>query len=290
MTRLLLLLVLVSSGAGARSPGFSGAGALEYARRAVAFGPRPAGSAAIGKLQAYLRAQLSPLGCELAEDAFTAQTPIGPVPMRNIIARFHGSSGRIVAVTGHYDTKAIPGLRFVGANDGGSSTGFLLELARVLARAPRKNDLWLVWLDGEEAFGEWSDTNGAYGSRHLAGKWAADGTLRRLKALINVDMIGDRDLDLLNDENSSARLRQLIWGIASRFGFSKCFLTEPGSILDDHVPFRQHGVEAVDLIDFTYGPHNAWWHTEQDTPDKLSADSFSVVGMVVQETLRALEQ
>ncbi|HEX8984775.1 MAG TPA: M28 family peptidase [Bryobacteraceae bacterium] len=270
-------------------PVFSGAAALEFTRRAVAFGPRPSGSEAIGKLQAYIQAQLKPLGCEVSTDDFRASTPAGPIAMKNIIARFPGSSKRVVAITGHYDTKSMPGRFFVGANDGGSSTGFLLELARVLVRAPHKDDIWLVWLDGEEAVAQWSDTDSTYGSRHLASRWLSDGTLARMKALINVDMIGDRDLGLVNDELSTESLRRLVWDAAARLGFGRHFLTEPNSIFDDHVPFLQYGSHALDLIDFSYGPHNSYWHTDADTMDKLSADSFSVVGKVVLESIRKLE-
>ncbi len=266
---------------------FSGSSALAYTRRAVSFGQRPPGSAAIKKLQAYIVGELKLNHCEMSEDTFTAQTPVGQIVMKNLIARLPGASGRAIAVTGHYDTKAIPGVNFVGANDGGSSTGFLLELARVLSRRTRKDDVYIVFFDGEEAFGEWSDTNGVYGSRHLAAKWAADGTLHRLRALINVDMIGDKDLDIVQDWNSSASLRDLVWRAAGALGLGRYFLTSGSAMEDDHMPFVRQGVNAVDLIDFNYGPDNAYWHTAQDTMDKLSADSLQVVGAVV---LGALER
>ncbi len=289
VTLLLTSGLLAAAPRSAVPPKFSGTAALQFARRAVAFGPRPAGSPEIRKLQGYIHAELAKNRCEVRDDDFTAQTPVGRVPMQNIIARFPGTSGRIVAITGHYDTKSMPGTYFLGANDGGSSTGFLLELARVLARVPHKNDIYVVWLDGEEAFGEWTDTNGIFGSRHLARKWADDGTLRRVTALINVDMIGDRDLDILKDTNSSPKLQQLIWDVAARLASSRYFQNQEGYILDDHMPFRELGVSAVDLIDFNYGPNNSWWHTDKDTMDKLSAHSFEVVGAVVLETIKALD-
>ncbi|HEY1205611.1 MAG: M28 family peptidase [Bryobacteraceae bacterium] len=272
-----------------RGPAFSGAAALELTRKAVSFGPRPSGSEPNRRLQALIRAELKPLGCEVTEDSFRASTPLGPIAMKNIIARFRGSSGQIVAITGHYDTKSIPGTYFIGANDGGSSTGFLLEMTRVVSRLPHKNDIYLVWLDGEEAIAQWSDTDGTYGSRHLASRWAADGTLSKLKALINVDMIGDRDLSLVNDGNSTEWLRRMVWQTAGQLGLDKYFSTDPSSLLDDHIPFTQAGASAVDLIDFDYGPQNSWWHTDQDTMDKLSAASFQVVGDVVLATIRRLE-
>jgi Zn-dependent M28 family amino/carboxypeptidase len=269
---------------------FSGASALEFTRHAVAFGPRPPGSAAIKKLQAYIESQLKSDRCQVTADEFTGQTPDGPIAMKNIIARFPGAPGRAIVITGHYDTKKMPGENFVGANDGGSSTGFLLEMARALAARPRRSDIYLVWFDGEEAFGQWSATNGIYGSRHLAAKWAADGTLARVKALINVDMIGDKDLGILYDANSAASLRELVWRTAGELGLSQYFLREPSAIEDDHVPFLRQGVTALDLIDFSYGPDNAWWHTADDTMDKLSARSLEIVGNVLVETLNRLDR
>jgi glutaminyl-peptide cyclotransferase len=268
---------------------FSGADALEFTRKAQSFGPRPAGSSANQKLQTYIESQLKPLGCQLSFDAFTAQTPVGPVAMRNIIARFGGNSGQALVVTGHFDSKPMPGRVFLGANDGGSSTGFLLELARVVSSMPRRDDILLVWLDGEEAFGEWSATNGTFGSRHLAEKWAREGMLSRIKALINVDMIGDKDLDILQETNSSVALRRLVWQTAGELGYGKYFLDFAAAIEDDHLPFLRKGVNALDLIDFDYGPDNAYWHNEKDTMDKIGAHSLEVVGNVLAAVLRKLQ-
>ncbi|MBI3207706.1 MAG: M28 family peptidase [Candidatus Solibacter usitatus] len=268
---------------------FSGAKALEWTRKAVAFGPRPAGSAAIAKLQTMIRAELTAQGWQVSEDGFTAGTPVGPKVMRNIIAKQNGTSGRMIVLTGHYDTKAIPGMNFVGANDGGASAGWLLEAARALAKLPRKHDVALVFFDGEEAFGEWSDTNGIYGSRHLAEKWRADGTLTRIHALINIDMIGDADLKVVDEQNSSPALRRLLRTAAAETGYGKYFPPQGIAIEDDHMPFVRLGVNAVDLIDFDYGPGHSYWHTAKDTVDKLSAHSLQVVGDVVMEVLRRLQ-
>ena len=282
-------LALLAIGLAHAAP-FSGAKAFEFTAKAVSFGPRPPGSPALERLREYIVAQLQLDRCEFSFDAFTAPTPRGPVAMKNIVCRFRGASGRAVAVTGHYDTKWFPNFKFVGANDGGSSTGFLLEFARVASTLRLKNDVYVVFLDGEEAFGQWSDTDGVYGSRHLAARWAADGTLARMKALINVDMIGDRDLGVLQDGNSSQTLRRLIWSTAAELGYARYFHSEPGSIVDDHMPFLLKGVNACDLIDFNYGPNHEYWHTAQDTMDKLSPRSFQVIGDVVAATLRKLEQ
>jgi hypothetical protein len=273
----------------ARRGEFNARTALRHAQRATAFGPRPPGSPALNQLRGYILSELEKTGCQILRDRFTAQTPLGPIEMENLIARFPGTSGRAVAVSGHYDTKWMPDIEFVGANDGGSSTGFLLELARAISGLKFRNDILVVFFDGEESFGPWSDKDGVYGSRHLAERWASDGTLARLKALINVDMIGDRDLGIVREMNSTAWLRDLVWQTAAELGLRRYFLDQPGWIEDDHVPFLRRGASAVNLIDFEYGPNNSYWHTEQDTPDKLSADSFEVVGRVVLEVLRKLD-
>jgi glutaminyl-peptide cyclotransferase len=265
---------------------FSGAEAFAFTRQAVALGPRPDGSAAIAKLRAFIKEQLAMRGCEVSSDRFTAQTPDGPVAMENIIAKFPGKSGRGIAVSGHYDTKKMS--NFVGANDGGSSTGMLLELAAALQGRPRTDDVYLIFFDGEEAIREWTDTDSLYGSRHLAEKWTADGTNRKLKALINVDMTGDKNLHLVWDTNSAPSVRKLVWDAADSLGYSAAFPRQGGAIADDHMPFLNAGVRAVDLIDFD--SQNTFWHTPQDTMDKLEPHSFDVIGAVVMKSIEELEQ
>jgi len=265
---------------------FSGADAFAFTRQAVALGPRPDGSPAIAKLRATIKQQLAMRGCEIISDKFTAQTPDGPVPMENIIAKFAGKSGRAIAISGHFDTKRMS--NFVGANDGGSSTGVLLELAAALQGRPRVDDVYLVFFDGEEALHEWSDTDSLYGSRHLAEKWTADGTIRTLKALINVDMTGDKNLRLIWDTNSAASVRKLVWDVADSLGYSAAFPRQGSAIEDDHMPFLNAGVRAVDLIDFD--SQNTFWHTPQDTLDKLDPHSFDVIGAVVMKSIEELEQ
>ena len=267
--------------------GVSGASALEFTRRAVAFGPRPPGSAVNIALQNYIIAELRKDGCEIIEDAFTAKTPQGMIAMKNIIAKFPGKgpAHRAIAITGHFDTKYFPGRKFVGASDGGSSTGLLLELARVLAHQPRIDDVYLAFFDGEEAFGEWSDTDSLYGSRHLAARWRQDGTLQRLKALINVDMIGDKNLNIPRETNGNAALTNLVWKTAADLGYKAFFTDQQIGEDDDHMPFVRVGVAAIDLIDIDYPP----WHNDTDTMDKLSAQSMEIVGTVVYEVIQRLE-
>jgi hypothetical protein len=265
---------------------FSGTEAFNYTKEIVALGPRPDGSAAIANLRALIKRQLASRGCEVISDRFTAHTPDGPVQMENIIAKFPGKSGRAIAITGHYDTKKMA--NFVGANDGGSSTGMLLEFAAVLQGQPRTDDVYLVFFDGEEAFHDWSDTDSLYGSRHLAEKWAADGTNAKLKALINVDMIGDKGLRLIYDGNSAASVRKLIWDVADSLGYSSAFPRQLSAIDDDHIPFIKAGVRAVDMIDFD--SQATFWHTPKDTMDKLDPHSFEIVGSVVLKSIEELER
>ena len=260
-------------------------------KHAVSFGERPSGSEANLKLREWIISQVKPLGGLLTVDSFTAQTPTGSVPMANIILRFPGNvnGAKAIAVTGHFDTKKIPMVHFLGANDGGSSTGFLIEFARVVSRMPHQNDIYVVFFDGEEAVGEWTDRDSIYGSKHLAAKWASDGTLGKLKALINIDMIGDKDLDVMDDGNSSAELVQQMQTVADKLGDGKYFLREKQGIEDDHIPFAESGVNVLDVIDFTYGPNNAYWHTAQDTMDKLSEHSLQVVGDVMVGLVKELD-
>jgi glutaminyl-peptide cyclotransferase len=272
------------------APAFSGTVALAETRHAVSFGERPSGSEANQRLRAWIISELKPLGAQISLDSFTARTPTGPVPMANIIVKFPGTSGNAIAVTGHYDTKRIPMVHFIGANDAGSSTGFLIEFARLVPALRHPDDIYVVFFDGEEAVATWSATDSKYGSRHLAAQWLSDGTLSRIKALINVDMIGDKDLDISDDENSSQSLRSLVKQTAEKLGYARYFRTDPGGVDDDHEPFVEFGVNAIDIIDLNYGPNNSYWHTAQDTMDKLSAHSFQVVGDVVLHVVEDLEQ
>lgn len=291
---LLLTALLVGPGvlpAPAEAPQhFDGRAALAYTRRAVSFGERPTGSAALARARVWIISQISHLGGQLSLDSFTAETSAGPTPMTNIVLKFPGTSGRAIVVSGHYDTKRIPQVDFVGANDGGSSAGFLIEFAQIARHMQHTDDLYVVFFDGEEAFGKWTDTDSLYGSRHLADKWMANGTLPHIQALINVDMIGDKSLDIADDENSSQSLRSLVWKIAAKLGDSKYFRHQIEAIDDDHKPFADAGVNAIDIIDLDYGPNGSYWHTAQDTMDKLSSHSMQVVGDVVTELVRDLEQ
>lgn len=285
-----LLLIAVSVSASAQVK-FSGQSALEFTAAVTAFGPRPVDTPEHRQMEAYIVSKLKSFGCAVEEDVWTASTPLGPKRMNNLLARAGGSEQRrrnghrITVLSGHYDSKLMTGMRFVGANDGGSSAGLLLEIARVLCGRRAIDEIWLVWLDGEEALRTWTAADSLYGSRRLAGRWSADGTARRVRALINVDMIGDRDLALVEELNSTDWLRKIVWDTAAELGYSRHFPRNPGAIEDDHIPFLEAGVPALDLIDFDYGPFNSFWHTDRDTVDKLSAGSFEVMGNVLLKAL-----
>jgi Zn-dependent M28 family amino/carboxypeptidase len=274
------------------TPTAIGAVALDHAKALVAFGPRPSGSEAHQKMQTYITEQLRQAGLAVEQDSFVAQTPIGAVPMNNVIGRLTkpGGSGRVFVLASHYETKLEKSFRFVGANDGGSSTGLLLALAPLLAKHALSHEVWLVFFDGEEAFEEWSESDSLYGSRHLAAKWKAEDVLPRIGAFLLVDMIGDADLDLLRDANSTPWLRDQVWSTAQRLGYSRNFLNRDGAYEDDHRPFAQAGVPVVDLIDYNYGPGNRYWHTAEDTVDKLSARSLQIVADVLLQTLSDLDR
>ncbi len=270
--------------------GLSGEKAMEQVRAQVSFGPRPPGSPALEKCRTYIRQQLSSYGYKIDEDAFVAQTPYGPIAMKNLIAH-KGNGGRnVVAIASHYDTKLMEGQTFVGANDAGSSTGLLLELARVLSGSNDAVDYWFVFLDGEEAFVEWSTFDSTYGSRHLAQRWKNENVAAKVRALILLDMIGDKDLDVWYETNSTKRLMDLFWSTAERIGLSSILSQVKSGIGDDHLAFLDVGIPCVDIIDFNYGPQNSYWHTPADTLDKISPQSMEKVGKVVLAMLPELQQ
>ena len=267
---------------------FDAARAYDHVKKLVALGPHASGTESIKKAQEYIENELKGLGLKVSSDSFNGETPRGIVPMKNIIAELQGAKPDIVLITGHYDTKLQAG--FVGANDGGSSAAAVLESARVLSKTKPEYTLWFVLFDGEEAVVDWSAMDGkdnTYGSRHLASKLKAEGTLNRVKALVLFDMIGDKDLDIKREGESTPWLVDAIWKSAHALGYQKYFLESEQYISDDHLPFRDAGVPVVDLIDFNYGPRHSYWHTNLDTLDKISGESIKVVGDVV---IRALPE
>ena len=273
------------------APVFDSNQAWEHLRRQVSFGPRPAGSAALAETRRYILDQLKAAGVEAREQQFDATTPIGQVKMSNVIGTIPGASRERIALASHFDTKLFRGVRFVGASDGGSSTAVLLELARVLKGRQNPYTIELIFFDGEEAFcQEWAEClNGkdhTYGSRYYVEAARKAGTLGGLRALILLDLVGDRNLNFRRETKSTRWLTDIIWTAAAKLGHGAHFLHEELPIEDDHVPFLEAGVMAVDLIDLDYPA----WHTPNDNLDAVSARSLQIVGDVVLASLPHIER
>jgi glutaminyl-peptide cyclotransferase len=258
-------------------PAFDGDRAMQYVKEIVKFGPRPLGSTNHKKVE-------------------------GKFPVHNIIAKYPGTKDGIIVVASHYDTNyPLRNTTYVGANDGGSSSGLLLELANQLRGKTREGySVWLVWDDAEEAMkpdGSGGlpkvmpfDDDSLYGITHVAEKWKGDGTLKKVKAFLLADMIGDADLNIDRDLNSTPWLENVVGESAKRLGYQSHFFGHTNEVGDDHIPFMKRGVPSADLIDFTYGYNNVFWHTTQDTVDKLSSQSLQIVGSVMLETIRLLDK
>jgi Peptidase family M28 len=261
---------------------FSGKKALDHVRQLVAFGPRPAGSEALEKSREYIIKQLTGFGWVVDRQTFENETPRGKVAFTNLIAKFAGTDRRRAPVPqfllcSHYDTKLFDQFRFVGANDGGSSTGELLEMARVLSRDPSlASKIELVFFDGEEAFQEFSATDGIYGSRYFANQLAQNGAAKQFRGGILFDMVGDRSLDITFPPDSPAQIAHGIFESASALKVRNYFTYFNQGVTDDHTPLNAVGIPTIDMIDFDYPP----WHTAGDTLDKLSPESLQIVGSV----------
>jgi glutaminyl-peptide cyclotransferase len=268
----------------------SGDRAMEHVKAQVAFGPRPPGSPELQKCREYIEQQMRGFGYQIEEDTFTAQTPYGPIKMHNLIARKGSGEKGVLALATHYDTKLMEGKNFIGANDAGSSTGLTIELARVLANSKDPLDYWFLFLDGEEAFVEWSTFDSTYGSRHLAKRWKSEGIVPKIRALILLDMIGDKDLDILYDTNSTKRLMDLVFETAKKIGLRSILSRYQSAIEDDHLPFLDVGIPSVDIIDLNYGPGNSYHHTLSDTLDNISPQSMEKTGKLVLAVLAELQK
>jgi glutaminyl-peptide cyclotransferase len=250
------------------------------------FGPRPAGSDAIVKTRNYIVSELEKAGLKPQLDEFDARTPRDFKHMVNIRASRPGSKSSVIAVTGHYDTKLFENIRFVGANDGGSSAAWLLEFARCTRDLKLDNTLEFIFFDGEEAVVEWTDDDSVYGSRHDVDRRVRGKNLNDLKAMILVDMIGDKNLNIKRERQSTRWLKDIVWGTAQSVGYGREFPNEEIEVSDDHIPYLKTGIPAVDLIDFDYPA----WHTAADTLDKVSAHSLKIVGDVVYLSLPAIDR
>jgi glutaminyl-peptide cyclotransferase len=283
---------------------FDGERAFEYVRKQVEFGVRPPGSPELEKTRAYIIDQLKSFGLTVTTDEFEATTPIGQKKMANIVAELPGPATDIVIICSHYDTKFIKDFKFVGANDAGSSTGAVMEIARVLAmkKMPLKQTYRFVFFDGEEAFCfDWEQCHNpnpadpakplpdnTYGSRHYVSQLVQKGELSRVKAMILLDIIGYKDLRLGRADLGTAWLQDIIWQTGKELGYGSQFVNDTEGVGDDdHSPFLKAGVDAVDLIQLsTY----QYWHTKDDTLDKVSAKSLQIVGDTVVASLPKVEE
>lgn len=265
--------------------------AMRYVKEIVAFGPRPIGSANHRKVEEYIKSHLK--GDEVEDDAFTIDTTEGKFPVHNIIAKYPGTRDGIIVIASHYDTNyPLRNTAYIGANDGASSSALLLEIANQLRGKKRDGySVWLLWDDAEEAMKlPWTDSNSVYGVRHLAQKWQDDGTVKKIKVFLLEDMIGDADLNIEHEQNSTPWLEDMIYQAAKRLGYQSHFFARTIPMEDDHKPFLQLGVASADLIDFDYGYDNVFWHTTQDTVDKLSPKSLEIVGTVTLATVQMLDK
>ena len=270
-----------------KTGGFDGKLAYEHVAKQVTFGPRPTGSQAIAQVQDYITSQLSSFACTVDTDAFYSDTPAGRLAMKNIVVKIAGERPGIILLTTHYDTKKLD--NFVGADDAGSSTGVMLEMARLLCAKRGRYAVWIAFFDGEEAVRkEWQDPDNRYGSRQMAAKMASSGDLKKIRAMILADLVGGKSLQIEREQNSTKELVDLIWNTAKRLGYGEIFVDQTMPIDDDHLSFLSRGVPSVDIIDLVNSA--GYWHTPQDTLDKISAKNLGIVGHVILESVAELQK
>jgi len=292
--RLSVLLVLVLASCSAKPPreidwrAFNGERAYADVERLVSYGPRPTGSAGLSRAATYISTQLQEAGLETNEQVFVAPTPRGPLQFRNIVGKTRGGGGganSVIVIGTHYDTKWFTNITFVGANDGGSSVGAVIEMARVASATP---NLWFAFFDGEECVTQYGPEDGLQGSKFFVEGLKGRGQLKLIKAMILLDMIGDKNLNV----TVTGTLVQPAFDASRAVGFRDYFSYGVNAILDDHVPFMRAGTPAVDLIDFDFGSApglNDYWHTEKDTLDKISPRSLTVVGQTALRLVALLQ-
>jgi glutaminyl-peptide cyclotransferase len=273
-----------------KTGGFDGKRAFAHVAKQVGFGPRPSGSPAIAQLQEYLLSELKSYGCTVETDSFGADTPVGRIAMKNLLVKIPGEKPGVILLGTHYDTKRLE--NFVGADDSGSSTGVLLELARLLCSQHGKYAVWIAFFDGEEAVNlEWKDPDNRYGSRQMAAKLAASGDIPKIKAFLLADLVGGRNLHFKREADSTKWLKDLVWKTAHQLGYQSIFLDTEFPVSDDHLSFLARNVPSVDVIDLDNGADGDvyYWHTPQDTLDKISAKSLAIVGHVFLESVKQLQ-
>jgi hypothetical protein len=273
-----------------KTGGIDGKRAFAHVAKLVSFGPHPSGSPAIAQVQEYLLSELKSYGCTVETDTFSSDTPAGRIPMKNILVKIPGEKPGVILLGTHYDTKKLD--NFVGADDGGSSTGVMLELARLLCTQRGRYGVWIVFFDGEEAVKDWSDADSRYGSRQMAARLAISGDILKIRAFLLADIVGTRTPHFKRESKSTKWLVELVWGAAGKLGYANIFVDESVPIDDDHDPFLKRNVPSADVIDLDNGPGGDvyYWHTPQDTLDKISAKSLAIVGHVFLESVKQLQQ
>jgi glutaminyl-peptide cyclotransferase len=289
---------LVSTRAATLHERFNAPQAYAYTAQIAGFGERWPGSPGHKKTEDRIHRVLQKDGARIEADDFTARTPRGPIAVHNIIGKFNVSTDPkqgILILAGHYDTLFQPG--FIGANDGGSSTAILLAFADALAGQKMGMQTWLVWTDLEEAINSFTGDDGLYGSRHLAQKLAANGTSSRIRGFFLLDMIGDKQLGVARETESNRQLQEVIARAVGQLGYGQYFFQYDVGIIDDHVPFIQAGIPAVDVVDARYGrmgptfdSMGEFHHANTDTIDKVSQHSLEVVGKGMLLTVELLDK
>lgn len=278
---------------------FNGERAMAHVKKQVDIGPRPPGTPELEKTRAYIINTLRDYGLKITTDEFSTSTPLGAKEMVNLTAEIPGESKDVIMIASHYDSKFYKDMRFVGANDPGTSVGTLLELGRVLSASQQTPKLtyWLVFFDGEESFcEEWEQCHNpnpadpknplpdnTYGSRQYVSRLHENNELKRVRTLILLDLMGSKNLELGRDTLSTRWLQDIVWRTARDAGYGKYFVDRPEGVGgDDHEPFLRAGIDSLDLIQLTGYPY---WHRADDTLDKVSAQSMKVVGDVVLASL-----
>ena len=268
-----------------KTGGFDGKAAFEHVAKQVSFGPRPSGSQQIVQTQDYLLSQLKSFGCTVETDDFSAITPVGRIPMKNILVKIPGDRQGIILLGTHYDT--LKKENFVGADDAGSSTGLMLELARNLCAKHGRYAVWIAFFDGEEAVQEWSDTDSRYGSKEMAAKLGLSGDLKNVRAFLLADIVGGKTARIPREADSTPALTDLVHSTAKRLGYGDLFIDESKGASDDHDSFLARKVPSVDVIaDFI---NNGYWHTPQDNMEQISAKTLGEVGHVFLEVVKSLQ-
>jgi glutaminyl-peptide cyclotransferase len=270
--------------------GFDGKLAFDHVAKQVGFGPRPSGSQAIAQTQDYILSQLKRDGCTTEVDAFNADTPIGRLPMKNILVKIPGDDASIILLGTHYDSLLRNDITFVGADDSASSTAVMLELARLLCGKHGKHAVWIAFFDGEEAIKAWSESDSRYGSRQMAARFAASGDISKIKAFLLADMVGSRSLHFARESTSTKALVDLMWATAAKLGYADVFVNTSSGAEDDHDSFLKRKVPSMDVIDFDRLQDVPFWHTADDTLDKISARNLATTGHVFLETVRELQK